>query len=161
MSYDKDLYKRVISGVLEGKTVKRACEAVKITTQTFYNWVRERKVVQKEFGEAMLTRTDMDFDGMDEIVEEMMGLIMQEKNVYKCSAIVNAYKVKLENKKWEIVHRNPRKYGDKVQIGGDPDNPVVLGTVTLPAKLPAGAPIPDQGGRVEVAEKSETAEVVK
>jgi hypothetical protein len=36
----------------------------------------------------------------------------------------NDRRVRLDTRKWLMSKLNPSRYGDKVQVGGDPDNPV-------------------------------------
>lgn len=86
-----------------------------------------------QYARAMLVRADVKFEELDEIG--------QKAEETESAVKVAGLRLKADNIKWQLARMNAKKYGDKVAVSGDPDNPLrvetVVRTIVDPSKREA------------------------
>ena len=104
---------RIIS---EGGTLNDAAAAVKVHRLTLLRWLRE-----DETGELRNQYTRAREDQGDYAADEITEI---RRKVLSGEIPPDVGRVAIDSCKWEAGKRKAKVYGDKVQLGGDADNPV-------------------------------------
>ncbi len=112
-----------ICEMIEGGSTIREITAQKgmPAWETIRRWLREHEAFQARYAHA----------------REVSAAALEERLFAEAATAVDsdsasAARVRIDAIKWVMSKRAPKVYGDKVQLGGDPDNPVqVAGTMTI------------------------------
>ncbi len=103
----------------EGKTVKRICEDIKQKRSTISRWLRRDHT--EEYDNAIMERGQYMADKAEEVLDELKLSGDKADN-----AKVQAVKLKIDTLKWFASKLTPRRYGDKVQLQGNAEEPVTI-----------------------------------
>lgn len=128
--FSDELFKQVCEHLADGKSLRQiaAIEGMPSPTSVV-NWLNGDKT-----GELIAQYTRARELQAEKYAEEIVS-ISDEKEVEAVycgdeitlkldSAAVNRNRLRVEARKWVASKLLPKKYGDKVAIGGDPENPV-------------------------------------
>jgi hypothetical protein len=110
--YSEELAARICDLVAERVPVVEICAMDGMPSKdTLYRWKRQNKEFSDHYARAREHRADSRQDHIDEIVGKLEtgGIDAQVARV-----IIDA-------EKWQMGKEQPRRYGDKLAIGGDPD----------------------------------------
>jgi len=131
----KDIADLVISGMRSGLSAFKACEAAGVPQSTFCRWVDEDAELAEQYARA---REDL----IERLANETMAIADQafaeieeqelnakgEPVVVKRKIAVDVQRAKLQvdTRKWLLSKLAPKKYGDKLELTGDPDRPLAI-----------------------------------
>lgn len=123
--YSPEIVKKLCDYIAGGMSLSKACEQDGMPTrQTVVNWIVDREEFRIAYEKARITRVEM-------AEEEMEDRILATRG---SNEEMTRLRLWLENKRWFMGRLNPRKYGDKMTLAGDKDNPL---TITLANELDA------------------------
>ena len=71
-------------------------------------------------------------DSLDELSDEALAEVKACEDPKIASALVQAYRVKIDTRKWAMSKLAPKKYGDSLKLQGDKDNPLIQTIVVAP-----------------------------
>jgi DNA-binding ferritin-like protein len=71
---------------------------------------------RKQYTRAKEESGDADQDKLDEIAERVLDGSLDPQAARVAADII----------KWSASKKKPKKYGDRIALGGDPDNPISL-----------------------------------
>jgi hypothetical protein len=122
----QDVADRLIEWISEGKTLREFCRHPSSPSfRTVYDWTEK----DKEFAARLAHAREI---GHDAIADETMEIIDAEPeriNNEGGSKIDNAYvawaRNRVEQRLKLLAVWNPKKYGNRTTIAGDPDNPLI------------------------------------
>jgi hypothetical protein len=120
--YSDDQKLKIIEKVLkliteDGKLPTEALKKVKICRTTWYNWVRSDPDLSDQFIKAKHILIDRYF-------EEILAISRDtKKNVHD-------RRLEVDTMKWFIAKSHPKRYGDKLQLSGDEENPIKVDLIT-------------------------------
>ena len=101
-----------------------------------YMWLLRHEEFTEMYTRAREEQADTNADQILAIADEMPPEYTDEKGRTTLDPTYIAWqKQRIEARKWTAMKLKPRKYGDKMQIGGDPDNPEKLGMTMFDALL--------------------------
>ena len=133
----EELFTKIFSAIENGDSLRKALAAVKLSSKTFYEWLEdegnEDKV--KQYARACEERAEALLDEMIDIVDDVRfdyedviqlneggdETVVDKKPNYE---LIQRSRLRYDARKWLVSKLNPKKYGDKVQVAGDPDNPI-------------------------------------
>lgn len=115
MTIPQEKREAVLRSVMEGASVRKACRDNEVTRSELYLDLAADEAFADHYARALAIRADEQFDEMDEIVD----------TVQADPAEIAKAKLKVDTRKWTLARMNPRKYGDKLQVGGADDLPPV------------------------------------
>ena len=104
-----DYYNAVIKAiekVAEGMTRARACKEFGISVQTFLNYVERDETLERMYADAIVR-------GEEALADALLNPDNHELYGHTNPAMA---KVMSDNIKWLLARRNPKKYGDKIEI---------------------------------------------
>jgi hypothetical protein len=117
------LAKKVLEGMHGGLSCFKACQAAGVPHSTFIGWVnvdqeladrytRAREELIERMAQEVLELSDMD-----------VGLQPDGKKDW---AAVQKHKLQVDTRKWLLSKLAPKKFGDKLELTGDPDRPLAI-----------------------------------
>lgn len=112
---NEELTLRVLAAMEEGQSLRQACRACRIAISTFLGWVD----ADPELAAAYTRARERLLDRMAEELEEI-----GERAANAESAVeVQGLRLQSDNRKWLLSKLVPKKYGEKIAIGGADDLP--------------------------------------
>lgn len=97
---------------------------------TVFRWLREHDEFRNQYASACDDRADAIFDEMIELSDtSVIGEkteIDKDGNVVKITTgdMIERSRLGVETRKWVLGRMKPKKYGDRLQLANDPDDPM-------------------------------------
>ena len=118
-----DLAKKVLEGMHGGLSCFKACQAAGVPHSTFIGWVNEDAALADRYTRAR-----------EELIERMAQEVLELSDVdvglqpdgKKDWAAVQKHKLQVDTRKWLLSKLAPKKFGDKLELTGDPDRPLAI-----------------------------------
>lgn len=139
---------RICSQLAQGKSMRTVCKDSKLPSmQTVFTWLRDKPDFLEQYEKAKDESADVLVEEILEIADDstndyISGLVMElDPDMRICDLdenqvlllIANAKKegvqrsrLRVDARKWIASKLKPRKYGDKLELGTDPDAPPVV-----------------------------------
>lgn len=106
-----------------GMSAFRSCKAAGIPHSTFLRWVDEDATLADKYARA---REDL----IEHIAAETLAIADQPvgstDNGGTDSGAVQDKRLRVDTRKWLLSKLAPKKYGDKLELTGDPDRPLAI-----------------------------------
>lgn len=131
----KKIQARVVRGIAAGLSVAKCCAPSDMPNKnTIFEWLMDDPDFGDQYARARESRADARADRIDEIADE----------VKKGTLGANEARVIIDAEKWLAGKENSKRYGDKLDIGGDltiklPDDQVESRVAFLLGKARAAA----------------------
>lgn len=132
MAYSKEQKEKIFTTVFERMTKGEALRNVLKEKDmpdpvTFYKWLELEEDKIKQYAHASQARADSIFEDMLTIADD------QEHDKYKDEDgkehtnhnVIQRSRLRVDTRKWYLSKLAPKKYGEKLELSGDPDRPVV------------------------------------
>ena len=113
----------VLSGMRGGLSAFKACEAAGLSQSTFNLWVNEDAELAAEYARAREDLIDRMANEVLELSDVDVGLQPDGKRDW---AAVQKHKLQVDTRKWLLSKLAPKKFGDKLELTGDPDRPLAI-----------------------------------
>jgi hypothetical protein len=110
--------------ITTGKTLREWCRNNGIHYSTVYLWMGKDKEFAQRFAEAREIGTDCIADDALEIIDTKPEMTGGDNPKYD-SAHVAWLRNRAEYRLKLLAKWNPKKYGDRTTLAGDPDNPLM------------------------------------
>jgi hypothetical protein len=112
----------VLDGMRNGLSAFKACQVAGVPQSTFSRWCDDDVALAESYARA---RDDL----VELMAEQVLQLSDQEVpetgDGKKDWAAVQKHKLQVDSRKWLLSKLAPRKYGDKLELSGDNENPLV------------------------------------
>lgn len=112
--------------------MRKACRDLGIDRVAVYADLKADHEFANQYARAAELRADEVFDEMFDIADdglndwiEQKGPDGQTRGWIENGEAINRAKLRIDTRKWALARMNPRKYGEKVQLGGAEDLPPV------------------------------------
>jgi hypothetical protein len=112
----------VLEGMRGGLSTFKACAAVGVHHSTFIGWVGEDAKLANNYARA---REDLIERIANEVIELSDVDVGLQPDGKKDWAAVQKHKLQVDTRKWLLSKLAPKKYGEKLEVSGDPANPLV------------------------------------
>lgn len=110
----------------EGIAVRKAITEAKMSSKTFFKWLKEDKEKGKQYARATDARADKIFEEMLDIADDGTNDWMErlDKDGQPVGWILNGEhiqrsKLRIDTRKWHLSKLNPKKFGDKIDVTSD------------------------------------------
>lgn len=101
---------------------------------TFLLWVSEDKQLSEQYARAMELRSQHLFEELFEIADDSTNDFMRNKKTgdydFQAEAVQRS-RVRIDTRKWALSKMNPKKYGEKLELSGDAENPIAVTQTTI------------------------------
>jgi hypothetical protein len=130
-SFTEDIADVICDRIAEGESLKAICADEDMPSRmTVYRWLQAFPDFCDRYTRAREDQADTLADEIIAIADEQPeviavldkhGALIEHK---LDSAFLAWQKNRIDARKWTAMKLKPKKYGDKVQVGGDPENPL-------------------------------------
>ena len=103
---------------------------------TFIAWLSDDKELSNQYARACEIRADMIFDEIFEMADDSTNDFMLKKignedvEIENKEAIARS-RLRIDARKWALSKMNPKKYGEKLELSGDAENPIAVTQTTI------------------------------
>ena len=113
----------VFNGMRSGLSAFKACQAAGVPQSTFNRWMDDDAKLAEEYARA---REDL----IEHIASETLAIADQPVGSTESGATdsgaVQKQRLQVDTRKWLLSKLAPKKYGDKLELTGDPDRPLAI-----------------------------------
>lgn len=103
----------ILASMEEGLSLRQSCKEVGISVSVFLRWVDSDIELQEQYARARARLLDVQAEELEDIGDQA---VMAENAVQ-----VAGLRLKADNRKWLLSKLAPKKYGDKIAVGGADD----------------------------------------
>lgn len=117
LSYSLDLATKICSEIAKGNSLSSVCKnegMPEITT--CYDWLRLHDEFTNMYVQACEDRTESDIDEIKSLEDKCLNEIKNCEDSKIANAIVQAYRLKIDTRKWVASKLKARKYGDSLAV---------------------------------------------
>ena len=112
----------VLAGMRGGLSALKACEATGVHQSTFNTWLNDDSALAVDYARAREYLIERMAQEVLDLSDSDVGLQPDGKKDW---AAVQKHKLQVDTRKWLLSKLAPKKYGEKLEVSGDPDNPLV------------------------------------
>jgi hypothetical protein len=112
----------VLKGMRSGLSAFKACQAAGVPQSTFNRWVDADAKLAEDYARAREDLIERMAQEVLELSDSDVGLLPDGKKDW---AAIQKHKLQVDTRKWLLSKLAPKKYGDKIEVSGDPANPLV------------------------------------
>jgi transposase len=120
-TYTPEVAENVLSLMREGLSLRKACQHADVTKTTFLRWVENVDGLADQYTRARDQMLDVQAEELEEIGDQAANAVTAVE--------VAGLRLKADNRKWLLSKLAPKRYGDKIEIAGDPNAPVKIETI--------------------------------
>ena len=113
----------VLRGMRAGASCFQACKKVGIAHSTFFDWVKADKGLADNYARAREDLIELIAAQTLEIADAEVGFTDMGSTD---AGAVQKQRLQVDTRKWLLSKLAPRKYGDRMMLVGDEDNPVAV-----------------------------------
>jgi hypothetical protein len=117
MAFDRAKADEICERIADGGTLRTATADLGTTLPTFLRWCSADQELADHYARAMAIRAECKFDELDDVSELAVSA--------ETAVQVAGLRLKADNIKWQIVKILPKKYGEKLALGGADDLPPI------------------------------------
>lgn len=114
---------KVLDGMRNGMSAFKACQAAGVNQSTFNLWLNDDAELAAEYARA---REDL----IERMANEVLELSDQDVGIQpdgkKDWAAIQKHKLQVDTRKWLLSKLAPKKYGEKLEVSGDPERPLAI-----------------------------------
>lgn len=113
----------ICDAMTTGLSMRQSCEKVGVKHNTFLKWAVRSQTLGDQYARARLMLFDVKADRLLEYpdIEQFLGPDGRVDN-----GLVTLFKAQKDNEKWVMSRLDHKRFGDKVGLLGDEDNPITI-----------------------------------
>lgn len=121
-----ELTGEIFSRMSEGESLRSICrDDAMPNIGTVLRWIAHDTILSKQYDAAMEQRAEAMFEEMFEIADETkLDTIETETGERPNAEWISRSRLRVDVRKWALSKMMPKKYGDKVVLAGDPEQPL-------------------------------------
>lgn len=136
-SFTQEKADYICQELAEGRSLRKICEEDGMPSAgTVCRWLAENEQFQKQYARAREAQADVLFEEILDISDESNtttkvighGEDAEEVIVYD-SVAVQRNRLRVDARKWMAGKLRPKKYGEKLELSGDAENPLRIETI--------------------------------
>ena len=112
----------VLQGMRSGLSAFKACKAAGVNQSTFNDWLNADPALAADYARA---REDLIESMAQEVLDLADSEVPADEYGKKDWQAIQKHKLQVDTRKWLLSKLSPKKYGDKIEVSGDPANPLV------------------------------------
>lgn len=123
MAYSQETADLICAQLAEGKSLRSICSQPGMPSHSaFLVWVRERPELAHHYARAREIGDEIEFERLEELIDEPPP---NDANGKTDAAWVTWQRNRIDVRKWSLAKKQPKKYGDKLALGGADDLPPI------------------------------------
>lgn len=117
----------ICARLVEGESLRSICRDDEMPAlSTVFKWLREAEGFSDQYTRAKEEQADALADEIVSIADESETTIKEGIGVVFDSTAVARNRLRVDARKWVASKLKPKKYGDKLNLAGDADNPLTV-----------------------------------
>jgi hypothetical protein len=135
--FTQELADEICARIADGESLKAICEEQGMPHRaTVFRWLAAHETFRDMYAHARLSQADALFDEILGIADTpMIGEKTKETSDGKTETttgdMIEHRRLQVDTRKWMAARLAPKKYGDKLELAGDPNNPVLVPVVNV------------------------------
>jgi hypothetical protein len=122
--YDREaVSKQVLESMRGGLSTHKACQAAGVPQSTFAEWLDDDAKLAEQYAKA---RADLIERMASEILEYADAEVERGQDGKAEWAQVQKQRLQVDTRKWLLSKMAPHKYGERLELSGDPERPVAI-----------------------------------
>lgn len=129
ITFSEEIVSIIFDRVSSGESINKICSTPDMPSRkTFFEWVAKDEDVRRRYDLAIIARTDFYAEEIIEIADDSSNdlYVDEDGNERTNAEVVARSKLRMDARKWFVSKMNPKKYGDKLELSGDKDAPLVV-----------------------------------
>jgi hypothetical protein len=129
ITFSEELISTIFNRVSSGESINKICSTPDMPCRnSFFEWVDKSEDVQRRYQLAIIARTDFYAEEIIAISDDGSKdtYLDGDGNERTDNEVVARAKLRIDARKWFVSKMNPKKYGDKLELSGDPTSPLVV-----------------------------------
>jgi len=124
---DKDaICQSVLQWMRDGMSAFKACQAAGVPQSTFNRWVDADAKLAEDYAHA---REDLIERMANEVLELADSEVPETGDGKRDWQAIQQRKLQVDSRKWLLSKLAPKKYGDRLELAGDKENPLQVQTI--------------------------------
>lgn len=120
--YTTEIAEAICEKVATGSNLHQICSSDEFPSrETVYAWLRQYPEFSDKYARARELRSDVRADRIDSYVRAMLTRSLTPE---QCRVAIDA-------EKWQAGKENPRRYGDRLAVGGTPDGDPIKSEIVI------------------------------
>lgn len=132
--YSEETGLRICERLVEGDSLRKICREENMPAiATVFRWLDAHEKFREHYARAREAQADTLADEITDIADDASGDYYErpvgsegETERVVDSEHINRSRLRVDTRKWIASKLKPRKYGDKLELGGDPDSPLQI-----------------------------------
>ena len=138
MAHDKEIFNTILARMMEGQSLSEICRADDMPARSTVNlWLASDPELSDKYARAAEVRADVLFDELMDIADDGTNDWMERKTADGSTGEtvlngehVQRSRLRIDARKWALSKMQPKKYGDKLELGGTgPSGEIIFQTV--------------------------------
>lgn len=128
-TYSDEIAARICDEIADGKSLRTICAAEDMpVTSTVCLWLTKHKDFSEQYTRAREAQADTLFDEVLAIADDSNGDIRVDKDGKEIVDHENIQRSRLrvDARKWMAGKLRPKKYGERLELAGDKENPLEM-----------------------------------
>jgi len=127
MAHDEAAFAQILERIMAGQSLKQICETDDTPARsTVHKWMADDPALSDRYARACEVRADHIFDEILDIADTPMpGLKVKTDGEGKVETtegdMIEHRRLQVDARKWALARMQPKKYGDKLALGGADD----------------------------------------
>jgi hypothetical protein len=142
-TFAQDIADAICLRLAEGETLRQICRDDGMPPEsTVRQWVIDQAEFAAQYAKARDLGLDAMADALFEIADDGTNdtTVDEDGNVFTNHDVIARSRLRVDTRKWYLSKLAPKRYGDKLVMQGDAENPVhVAGTLTVNFVKPGAA----------------------
>lgn len=137
--YSEEIVSVILERIAEGESLNKICKDDAMPSKsTVFKWLTEIDGFSDRYVRAREAQADVLFDEILEIADDGLNdtYTDAEGNERTNQDVIARSRLRVDARKWMAGKLRPKKYGEKLELSGDPDRP--LQTVVRIELVPLG-----------------------
>lgn len=131
--YTPELVETICTRMIDGESLRAICRDEHMPPAgTVLRWVSQHKEFRDQYEDAMAQRAESMFEEILDIADETSrDTVITDTGERANTEWISRSRLRVDARKWMLSKMMPKKYGDKIAIGGADDLPAVQSTLNV------------------------------
>lgn len=124
---NQDTFDTICTEIASGRSLRSICKGENMPDQTtVFRWLAANESCRQQYARARETQADAMLEEIIEISDDGSNdTYLDEEGRQRIEQdVVARSRLRVDARKWAMSKMAPKKYGDKLELGGDPNNPI-------------------------------------
>ena len=123
--YNEQIAAEICTRIVKGESLRSVCRDEKMPNiDTIYVWIGKHPVFAEQYARARDEQADTLADEIQALSDEAPPMVLGKYGEVIDTGWLQWQKQRIDSRKWVASKLKPKKYGDRVSLAGDAENPL-------------------------------------